>query len=63
MNELLKFSEINKDELEKLKKIKRAFEKRLLEWFTCMDYDNIPCDNNKAERMLRHFVIKRKTSF
>jgi len=23
----------------------------------------VPSDNNKAERMLRHFVIKRKISF
>jgi transposase len=28
-----------------------------------MDYEEVPCDNNKAERKLRHFVIKRKISF
>ncbi len=33
------------------------------QWLTCMDFEGIPCDNNKAERMLRHFVIKRKISF
>jgi len=28
-----------------------------------MDYEDLPCDKNKAERDLRHFVIKRKISF
>jgi hypothetical protein len=26
-------------------------------------YKGIPADNNKAERALRHMVIKRRTSF
>lgn len=30
---------------------------------TCITIPNIPPDNNKAERKLRHLVIKRKTSF
>jgi transposase len=47
----------------KLKNIKIQFEKYEPEWLTCMDYEGIPCDNNKAERKLRHFVIKRKISF
>lgn len=32
-------------------------------FFTCLLYPDIPCDNNKAERALRHLVIKRRTSF
>lgn len=47
----------------KLKNIKLQFIEYEDEWFACMDYDGVPCDNNKAERMLRHFVIKRKISF
>jgi len=29
-------------------------------YFVCLHYPNIPPDNNKAERTLRHLVIKRK---
>jgi hypothetical protein len=33
-------------------------------YFVCQSYPGvIPLDNNKAERTLRHLVIKRKTSF
>ena len=31
--------------------------------FTCMKFDGIPCDNNRAERDIRTLVIKRKKSF
>jgi len=31
--------------------------------FTCLQFDGIPCDNNRAERDLRSLVIKRKKSF
>ena len=47
----------------KLQNVKQQFCDYRDEWLTCMDYDGIPCDNNKAERKLRHFVIKRKISF
>jgi hypothetical protein len=29
-------------------------------YFVCLEYPNIPPDNNKAERAIRHLVIKRK---
>jgi hypothetical protein len=29
-------------------------------YFVCLNYPNIPPDNNKAERAIRHLVIKRK---
>ncbi|MGD0510745.1 MAG: transposase [Candidatus Micrarchaeaceae archaeon] len=29
-------------------------------YFVCLQYPNIPPDNNKAERAIRHLVIKRK---
>jgi len=32
-------------------------------YFVCLQYPNIPPDNNKAERSLRHLVIKRKACF
>jgi len=32
-------------------------------YFVCLLYPNVPPDNNKAERSLRHLVIKRKKSF
>lgn len=48
----------------KLKNIKLQFrDEEVGKWLTCMDFEGIPCDNNKAERKLRHFVIKRKISF
>jgi len=31
--------------------------------FTCLRFNGIPCDNNRAERDLRLLVIKRKKSF
>jgi transposase len=31
--------------------------------FTCLQFEGIPCDNNRAERDLRPLVIKRKKSF
>ena len=31
--------------------------------FVCLQFENIPCDNNRAERDLRSLVIKRKKSF
>ncbi|MFH1233199.1 MAG: transposase [Patescibacteria group bacterium] len=31
--------------------------------FTCLKYKGVDATNNKAERKLRHLVLKRKTSF
>ena len=58
-----KFAKPHTKDPKKLKNIKIMLVEREEQWLTCMDYDGIPCDNNKAERMLRHFVIKRKISF
>lgn len=46
-----------------LSRIKESLRKNKAEYFTFLKYFNIPIDNNKAERALRHLVIKRKTSF
>ncbi len=47
----------------KLENLRKQFFTYESEWLNCMDYNQVPCDNNKAERKLRHFVIKRKISF
>lgn len=47
----------------KLIAIKQSLIKNRNKYFTCVFNDGIPLDNNKAERILRHLVIKRKTSF
>ncbi|MCX6713872.1 MAG: transposase [Candidatus Vogelbacteria bacterium] len=46
-----------------LAKIKVSLQKNKQKYFTFLNYPNIPIDNNKAERALRHLVIKRRTSF
>ena len=47
----------------KLKKIKQRLREKKELYFTCIMNEGIPPDNNKAERSLRHLVIKRKISF
>jgi transposase len=47
----------------KLTDLARLMDKYLDELFTCLKYDNVPADNNKAEQKLRHLVLKRKNSF
>jgi len=47
----------------KLKKIKERLAKQKEYYFTCLTERGIPADNNKAERSLRHLVIKRKACF
>jgi hypothetical protein len=61
--EIQKWRKFHVKDPEKLRNVKQQFYDYPEEWLTCMDYENIPCDNNKAERKLRHFVIKRKISF
>lgn len=46
-----------------LSKIKESLRKNKNKYFTFLDHPGIPIDNNKAERALRHLVIKRKISF
>ncbi len=47
----------------KLAKIKKRLRERKEQYFTCVIREGIPTDNNKAERALRHLVLKRKISF
>lgn len=46
-----------------LQRIKKSLQKNTKQYFTFLKYPIIPIDNNKAERSLRHLVIKRKISF
>lgn len=46
-----------------LAKLKSSLRKNTKQYFTFLKYPGIPVDNNKAERALRHLVIKRKISF
>lgn len=46
-----------------LSKLKISLRKNKEKYFTFLEHVGIPIDNNKAERALRHLVIKRKTSF
>ena len=53
----------NADDPKKLADLKRLMIEYDHALFTCMAFDRIPCDNNRAERDLRPLVIKRKKSF
>jgi len=46
-----------------LAKLKNALRRNKEKYFTFFKHHGIPIDNNKAERALRHLVIKRKISF
>ncbi len=47
---------------EKLKTYKTTLRKEQHKYFTFLDVEGIPMDNNQAERRLRHIVLKRKIS-
>jgi len=50
------------DDPVKLRKIKKHLREHKENYFTCVIHPNVPPDNNKAERALRHLVLKRKMS-
>lgn len=54
---------LNSSDPPKLQRIKYSLAKNQEAYFTCLKHDRIPADNNKAERALRHLVLKRKVSF
>ena len=56
-------SDIHRLDPTPLSKLKTALRKNKEKYFTFLDHPGIPLDNNKAERSLRHLVIKRKISF
>ena len=62
LKELVNLCKAKKGEPIKLKKIKKSLEKNQEKYFTCLLHKGIPTTNNKAERALRHVVLKRKIS-
>lgn len=53
----------NSNDPAKLRTLKKTMLKKIDKYFVCIIKPNIPTTNNKAERSLRHLVIKRKKSF
>lgn len=47
----------------KLQRIKKRLKEQKECYFVCLEEAGIPMDNNKAERALRHLVLKRKNSY
>lgn len=48
---------------QKLRAIKDSLRENAEKYVTCLLQPGIPADNNKAERGLRHIVLKRKISY
>lgn len=63
INRLQEIAVISDNDPEKLKVIKQSLTKNAEKYFTCLLQPGIPADNNKAERGLRHVVLKRKISY
>ena len=63
MKKFRKIIAVQKNDTLKLQKIKKRLQEQIGCYFICVLNPNIPADNNKAERALRHLVIKRKKSF
>lgn len=58
-----KIAKEDKKDPKKLKTLKESLQKNKEKYFPCVLHEGIPADNNKAERALRHLVIKRRVSF
>lgn len=54
---------VSENDPQKLKTIKQSLTQNAEKYFTCLLQPGIPADNNKAERGLRHIVLKRKISY
>lgn len=62
LTHLIGITSSNTKDPNKLKQIKESINKNKDKYFTCLLYPNIPPTNNKAERSLRHLVLKRRNS-
>ncbi|MDP2090341.1 MAG: transposase [Candidatus Gracilibacteria bacterium] len=60
MKKFEKIVTINKNDPKKLVTYKNTLSKYREKYFVCILMTGIPSDNNKAERNLRHLVLKRK---
>ena len=63
MSQFEKILKATKNGQKKLETIKKTLIRKKEEYFVCVTEPNVPTTNNKAERSLRHLVIKRKKSF
>lgn len=64
LRKLTELSKPKSNDLSKMKTIKESLFKNKEKYLTCLRFPGIvPPDNNKAERGLRHLVIKRKISY
>ena len=64
LRKLIELSQPNSKDLPKLKTVKESLFKNKDKYLTCLKFPkSVPPDNNKAERGLRHLVIKRKISY
>lgn len=63
INRLKEISVVRKNDPQKLRTIKESLAQNTEKYFTCLLKPGIPSDNNKAERGLRHIVLKRKISY
>ena len=62
MKKFVKINKIHKNDPKKLITYKESLIKYKEKYFVCILMPWIPADNNKAERALRHIVLKRRTS-
>ena len=64
LRKIEEFSKPNTNDFKKLKVLKETLSKNKEKYLTCLKFPGlVPMDNNKAERGLRHLVIKRKISY
>lgn len=62
MKKFIKITKIHKNDPKKLITYKESLARYKEKYFVCILIPWIPADNNKAERSLRHIVLKRRTS-
>ena len=63
LKKIAEFAKPNPDDIPKTKTLKATLLKNREQYLTCLKFPTlVPLDNNKAERGLRHLVIKRKIS-
>jgi hypothetical protein len=63
INRIKEVAIITANDPQKLKAVKDGLKRNAEKYFTCLTQPGIPADNNKAERGLRHIVLKRKISY
>lgn len=61
--EFTKIFQPHSDDPQKLLTLKESLRKNMFCYFVCVTTQGVAPDNNKAERILRHLVLKRKNSY